>query len=289
MRARYYGPELRRFINADILHGDISDSTSLNRYAYANGNPVSFVDPFGLSVDERRSSKTSTNYYQAILVTDFSLPIVGHAEIYFISSDGNIYWTEFNATSQSSNLNQLKKSAKIRYRSSSSIDYQKELNGKHYVILNGDFNDSQKLAEQYYKEQSMGRYNFLFNNCSDYTDAILDVADVDGMFAQIQIGGDSLISIPIIRGISASVASTMDSIINATSNGFISAGEYMKKYWEWGGSALVDVGQFIDTSSNWIGDSVGRLLQRTTDAMEPVNEFFNKSTNKLWDYVSSWF
>ena len=49
MRARYYSPELRRFINADILHGEISDSTSLNRYSYVNGNPVSFVDPFGLS------------------------------------------------------------------------------------------------------------------------------------------------------------------------------------------------------------------------------------------------
>ena len=48
MRARYYSPELRRFINADIVPGEISDSTSLNRYAYVNGNPVSYVDPFGL-------------------------------------------------------------------------------------------------------------------------------------------------------------------------------------------------------------------------------------------------
>lgn len=48
MRARYYSPAIRRFINSDILHGEISDSTSLNRYSYVNGNPVSFVDPFGL-------------------------------------------------------------------------------------------------------------------------------------------------------------------------------------------------------------------------------------------------
>ena len=51
MRARYYSPEMRRFVNADIIHGEISDSTSLNRYAYVNGNPVSFVDPFGLSAE----------------------------------------------------------------------------------------------------------------------------------------------------------------------------------------------------------------------------------------------
>ena len=50
MRARYYSPDMRRFVNADIIHGDISDSTSLNRYAYVNGDPVSFVDPLGLSV-----------------------------------------------------------------------------------------------------------------------------------------------------------------------------------------------------------------------------------------------
>lgn len=49
MRARYYSPEMRRFVNADILHGQISDSTSLNRYSYVNGNPASFVDPFGFS------------------------------------------------------------------------------------------------------------------------------------------------------------------------------------------------------------------------------------------------
>ena len=50
MRARYYSPEMKRFINADIIPGNISNAITLNRFAYANGNPVSFVDPFGLSV-----------------------------------------------------------------------------------------------------------------------------------------------------------------------------------------------------------------------------------------------
>ena len=57
MRARYYSPAMRRFINADILHGEISDSTSLNRYSYVNGNPVSFVDPFGLSAERGKISE----------------------------------------------------------------------------------------------------------------------------------------------------------------------------------------------------------------------------------------
>ena len=55
MRARYYSPELRRFINADIIAGEISNAVTLNRYAYANGNPVSNTDPFGLSVENRGS------------------------------------------------------------------------------------------------------------------------------------------------------------------------------------------------------------------------------------------
>lgn len=52
MRSRYYSPELRRFVNADVLHGNISNSSSLNRYAYVNGNPVSYVDPFGLEGED---------------------------------------------------------------------------------------------------------------------------------------------------------------------------------------------------------------------------------------------
>ena len=48
MRARYYSPELRRFINADVVAGEISNAITLNRYAYANGNPISNVDPLGL-------------------------------------------------------------------------------------------------------------------------------------------------------------------------------------------------------------------------------------------------
>ena len=53
MRARYYSPDMKRFVNADIVPGKISNAVTLNRFAYANGNPVSFVDPFGLSPDSK--------------------------------------------------------------------------------------------------------------------------------------------------------------------------------------------------------------------------------------------
>lgn len=49
MRARYYSPELMRFLSVDPVRGSISDPATLNRYAFARGNPVMFMDPFGRS------------------------------------------------------------------------------------------------------------------------------------------------------------------------------------------------------------------------------------------------
>ena len=65
MRARYYSPELRRFINADIIAGEISNAVTLNRYAYANGNPVSNIDPFGLSAERGVKPTTLEAAYMA--------------------------------------------------------------------------------------------------------------------------------------------------------------------------------------------------------------------------------
>jgi RHS repeat-associated protein len=42
MRARYYNPEIMRFLNPDPI------KDGLNWYAYVGGNPVSYFDPFGL-------------------------------------------------------------------------------------------------------------------------------------------------------------------------------------------------------------------------------------------------
>ena len=42
MRARYYSPELGRFINEYPIRD------GLNWYAYAGGNPITFIDPTGL-------------------------------------------------------------------------------------------------------------------------------------------------------------------------------------------------------------------------------------------------
>jgi RHS repeat-associated protein len=55
MRARYYLPEARRFVSRDTLLGGIDQTLTLNRFAYAMGNPVGLVDPSGMSVNQTRS------------------------------------------------------------------------------------------------------------------------------------------------------------------------------------------------------------------------------------------
>ncbi|MGF1529718.1 MAG: RHS repeat domain-containing protein, partial [Candidatus Competibacterales bacterium] len=49
MRARFYHPELRRFLNRDILRGSLYTPKTLNRYAYGEGDPILMVDPSGES------------------------------------------------------------------------------------------------------------------------------------------------------------------------------------------------------------------------------------------------
>ena len=47
MRARYYNPAIKRFINQDALFGTIDPGISLNRFGFANGDPVDGFDPTG--------------------------------------------------------------------------------------------------------------------------------------------------------------------------------------------------------------------------------------------------
>ncbi|WP_309399268.1 RHS repeat-associated core domain-containing protein [Cerasicoccus maritimus] len=47
MRFRWYLPELKRFISADAHRGNIFRADSMNRFAYANNNPITRIDPNG--------------------------------------------------------------------------------------------------------------------------------------------------------------------------------------------------------------------------------------------------
>jgi RHS repeat-associated protein len=49
MGVRLYDPTLARFISRDTEFGDLKNPTSLNQFAYANGNPVTMHDPTGMA------------------------------------------------------------------------------------------------------------------------------------------------------------------------------------------------------------------------------------------------
>jgi len=59
LRARYYDPELGRFLTRDPVCGSPNDPQSLNRYAYVGNNPVNLTDPTGLLEESAGGSSTS--------------------------------------------------------------------------------------------------------------------------------------------------------------------------------------------------------------------------------------
>ncbi|MBR1691898.1 MAG: hypothetical protein IJ711_03890, partial [Lachnospiraceae bacterium] len=66
MRARYYDISIKRFINQDVVTGSIGSSKSLNRYAYVEGNPISYLDPFGLCGQKNDIINSVNNIMNAV-------------------------------------------------------------------------------------------------------------------------------------------------------------------------------------------------------------------------------
>ncbi len=60
MGTRWYEPGLGRFSSRDSVFGDPTNLATLNQFAYANGAPVSFYDPTGMSGCEEAGSPKCT-------------------------------------------------------------------------------------------------------------------------------------------------------------------------------------------------------------------------------------
>lgn len=67
-------------MNRDVLSGSIDDGLTMNRYAYVNGNPVSYIDPFGLSADGATWWQTGLSF--AADATPFVGTIKGIQEVF---------------------------------------------------------------------------------------------------------------------------------------------------------------------------------------------------------------
>jgi len=62
---RYYSPKLGRFTRIDPWAGDVLNPITLNKYLYANGNPLGFLDPTGTYGE---AGHYYTTYYVALRV-----------------------------------------------------------------------------------------------------------------------------------------------------------------------------------------------------------------------------
>jgi RHS repeat-associated protein len=79
MRARYYLPDVGRFNNKDLVPGSLTNSQALNSFAYANSNPVVFIDPRGLFLEYGGPGYRLTNWVdsklsQAYIETSKTVP-----------------------------------------------------------------------------------------------------------------------------------------------------------------------------------------------------------------------
>ena len=88
MRARYYNVDIKRFMNQDVLTGTLEQISSLNRYAYVEGNPISYLDPFGLERKDTNILHTISSILGIIgTVISFMFPFSGAGNVISIISN----------------------------------------------------------------------------------------------------------------------------------------------------------------------------------------------------------
>ena len=177
---RYYDPATGRFISVDSTeYLDFAKDYGTNLFVYCNNNPVMGYDPTGTD---------------AILITDYTLDIVGHAIVLIQDENGVWYLTEFNPSKTwiwcSGNVttfseNSLEKNAdpaklkRYLYGNTNANIFRTEGFVKTYI--EGDFSASVKLALEYQNNggvldsyTNFSEYNLFTNNCSDYANVILN-------------------------------------------------------------------------------------------------------------------
>ena len=109
----------------------------------------------------------------------------------------------------------------------------------------------------------MHEYNFLINNCSDYTDAILDVARIKGNYSQKFVKGDSPISVPVIREMEASLWDGVDQVIEGKEKISDNVGEIIEK-------------------------SVGTIVEHVSDNIETVADHIEEASRGFLDWITFW-
>jgi RHS repeat-associated protein len=60
MHARFYNPNIGRFLSTDLLRGDPYHPQSFNLFAYVRDNPTNYTDPYGLQGEDPLNRETAS-------------------------------------------------------------------------------------------------------------------------------------------------------------------------------------------------------------------------------------
>ena len=116
----------------------------------------------------------------------------------------------------------------------------------------------------------IGRYNFLFHNCSDYTNMLLDCADIDGLVGQIASEGNGLISIPALREFQLSAAIAIDEFIGAKDNAYANnIGDRIDE-------TLSEIGTYVDAAKEFLAESTNAIVDIGTSLYDGAKNIWNR-------------
>ena len=301
MRARYYSPELRRFINADVVAGEISNAITLNRYAYANGNPISNVDPLGLTA-ERGGLTISWEFdpsYADYLgwgndlynigveaydyarygfyITKGKKGAIVHGAFTKASSRRGIYGAQYSFKNAAKNPNVFSHIVP-KTAVKSALDPNSVSGFLGYVFVAID------VGEGIYENVQAGT-----RPQKIVSDAIVDAGIGVGSIALGAAIG-SLIPIPIVGtvlGAGAGYLLEVDFIDGK------SIADWVKEGAGYVADAVVDAGEavvdFVEDAADWVVDTAEEVWDATTDAVEDAVDWIADTASDAWDLVTGWF
>jgi RHS repeat-associated protein len=68
--ARYYDPEIGRFLTGDPLKGERREPQTLNRYAYCLNNPLKYIDPTGMEEESKSAQQKVEEVFESLQDVD---------------------------------------------------------------------------------------------------------------------------------------------------------------------------------------------------------------------------
>lgn len=277
MRTRFYNPELKRFMNADIIDGSIADSTSLNLYTYVNGNPISFVDPFGLSA-ERGNNGTEGNSGITQSQIDFGIDYSKFTDPFFVAD--TTVQTFVNEDTLNAFYNSIRNGILTEVRPNnigvgtwakyvdSELKYADDLFGKTSVAAKG-------VKALPYVSAAVDTGIGIIENINEGTaperiasDAVVDVGfGLAGIGAASYVGGlvGSFVPVPVVGTLVGAGVGTLTGIVYYG----------ITEAWTINGKSISDwTKDGVAWLGNKIGDGIDNLCSGINDGLNAIGSFF---------------